>query len=76
MIRSRESYGCCGGQQSSFEANVCGLAETGLAAGTPAEHAGREHVFSFATPLTAADSALRDFIYAYTSTFKILREDE
>ena len=54
-------YGCCGGQQSSFEANVCGLAESGLAAGTPAEHSGRERVFSFATPLTAADSALRDF---------------
>ena len=25
-------YGCCGGQQSCFEANVCGLVETGLAA--------------------------------------------
>ena len=52
-------YGCCGGQQSCFEANVCGLAETGLAVGTPAEHPGREGVFSFATPLTVADSALR-----------------
>ena len=54
-------YGRCGGQQSSFEANVCGLAEVGLAGGTPAENPERERVFSFATPLTEADGALRDF---------------
>ncbi len=53
-------YGCCGGPQSCFEANVCGLAETGLAVAAAAEHPGREGVFSFATPLTVADSALRD----------------
>ncbi|MBQ3704021.1 MAG: transglutaminase family protein [Oscillospiraceae bacterium] len=54
-------YGRCGGQQFGFEANVCGLAEVGLSGGTPSENPERERVFSFATPLTEADGALRDF---------------
>lgn len=54
-------YGLCRGQQSSFEANVCGLAEVGLSGGVPAEDFERERIFSFATPLTEADGALRDF---------------
>lgn len=54
-------YGCCRGQQFGFEANVCGLAGLGPAAGTPAENPERERVFCFATPLTEADGALRDF---------------
>ncbi len=67
LSRSRDQwgnallYGCCCGQQSSFEANVCGLAELGPAEGTPAENDEKEHIFSFATPLTEADGALRDF---------------
>lgn len=54
-------YGCCRGQQVGFEADVCGLAELGPGAGTPAEYPERERVFSFTTPLTEADEALRDF---------------
>lgn len=52
-------YGCRSGQQTSFEANVCGLAEVGLSDGTPAENPERDRIFAFATPLTAADGALR-----------------
>ena len=54
-------YGCCRGLQSSFEANVCGLTEVGPAIGTPTENPERDRVFAFATPLTKADGALRDF---------------
>lgn len=53
--------GCCRGEHSSFEANVYGLAEAGLSAGTPGKAFEKERIFCFATPLTKTDDALRGF---------------
>ena len=54
-------YGRCLGEQTCFEANVCGLAELGFAQGTAEREIERARVFAFPTPLTQADGALRDF---------------
>lgn len=53
--------GFCHGPHTSFEANICGQAETGLAAGTPARAFEKERIFGFATPLTETNDALKAF---------------
>lgn len=53
--------GCCHGQHTAFETDLCGEAVTGLSAGTPALSFEKERIFSFATPLTGADDALKEF---------------
>lgn len=54
-------YGCCRGEHIGFEANVCGQAVAGLAEAVPSENPARDLIFRYATPLTAADEAIRCF---------------
>lgn len=54
-------YGCCRGEHIGFEANVCGQAVAGLAEAVPSENPTRDLIFRYATPLTAADEAIRCF---------------
>ncbi|MBQ7535770.1 MAG: transglutaminase family protein [Stomatobaculum sp.] len=54
-------YGHHRGLHSSFEANVCGRAVTGMASGTRSPKPERDMIFQYATQLTAADDALREF---------------
>ena len=53
--------GSCSGPQTTFEANICGQAVTGLSGGTPAREFEKERIFSFETPLTRADDAVKEF---------------
>ena len=53
--------GCIHAPHTCFEADVCGEAEAGLSAGTPGRSFEKERIFQFATPLTKADDALREF---------------
>jgi len=54
-------YGSCREAHSSFEANLCGRARTGLRDCVPGEKPGEAYVFRMPTALTAADEALKDF---------------
>lgn len=54
-------YGSCRRPHSCFEANVCGQAEVGLAAGTPGGAVEKDRLFSFPTKLTQADDKLKAF---------------
>lgn len=67
MSWGRDQWGnalLCGSYHAphtAFEANVCGQAAVGLSDGTGAKPFEQERIFGFATPLTAADGALRAF---------------
>lgn len=54
-------YGCCRGEHSSFEANVCGQAVAGLSEWVPSDNPGRDAIFRFPTVLTRADDSLVKF---------------
>lgn len=51
-------YGCCRGEHTSFEANVCGQAVVGISDCVPSENPARDMLFQYPTPLTAADGAI------------------
>lgn len=51
-------YGCCRGEHTGFEANVCGQAVVGLAESVPSVNPVRDLLFRYPTPLTAADAAI------------------
>lgn len=67
LSSDRDQWGnalLCGsysGMHTCFEADICGQAVTGLSAGTPARDFEKERIFCFATPLTKADGALKEF---------------
>lgn len=67
LSRSRDQwgnvllYGGCKEANTCFEVNVTGQAETGLADCIPSENEMRDRLFQYATPLTAADEAMRRF---------------
>ncbi len=54
-------YGCYHAPHAAFEADVCGQAAVGLSDAAAAKPFEQERIFSFATPLTEADDALRAF---------------
>ncbi len=54
-------YGGYRGQHNCFEANVCGQAMAGLAAGAASVNPAREEIFRYATPLTQPAGRLKQF---------------
>lgn len=54
-------YGCCRGEHTGFEANVCGQAAAGLAEAVPSVNPIRDQLFQYPTALTAADDSIRRF---------------
>lgn len=54
-------YGVCREAHTSFEANVCGQAQVGLADCVPSADPDRDMLFQYPTALTAADDAIIRF---------------
>lgn len=57
-------YGGCREPHTAFEANVCGQAAVGLCDSTPSDNPMRDSLFRYATPLTAPDGQIRDFVHS------------
>lgn len=54
-------YGCCRGEHTAFETNVCGQAAVGMTDCVPSDNPNRDILFQYPTALTVSGETLMDF---------------